>query len=168
MTCYFSWRVDGINFMLMACTILIQYISINWISSTKEMNPITRKGVSKLVIQFQSSWPNTHKMADIWKKFTRQRPFSYDFVVRFLVKTKKQIVINSEVYWIWQVVTVGSLNHNVGAAGCKYKHRHAKHWELLQKKKRIKMSVNNEVEAKIVYPECTASLHLASQHRQNE
>ena len=44
-------------------------ISINWISSTKEMNFITRKSMSKLVTtaKFQSCWPNTRGMVDIWK-----------------------------------------------------------------------------------------------------
>ena len=45
-------------------------ISINWISSTKEMNPITRKSTSKLVMQpsFRAVG-QTHAecMGDIWK-----------------------------------------------------------------------------------------------------
>ena len=38
-----------------------------------------------------------------------------------------------KVYWIWQVATVGLINHNVGAIkswadGCKYKQERAKHY----------------------------------------
>ena len=44
----------------------------------------------------------------------------------------KQFGINPDLYWIWQVATVRSINHNVGAlkeqsCGCKYKHRRANH-----------------------------------------
>ena len=43
-------------------------ISINWISSSKEMNPITRKSISKLVTaKFQKSGPNTCGTAGISK-----------------------------------------------------------------------------------------------------
>ena len=41
-------------------------ISINWISLTKEMNPITRKSTSKFcnTAKFQSCWPKSRRMTE--------------------------------------------------------------------------------------------------------
>ena len=44
------------------------FISINWFSPTKEMNPITRNSMSRLVMQYQSCRPKTCGMVDIRDK----------------------------------------------------------------------------------------------------
>ena len=75
-------------------------ISINWILSTKEMNPITRNHVKiSNTAKLQSCRPNTRGMVDIWK--VRHESTDYHTFVSYFRFFQEQFGVRDELWVGW-------------------------------------------------------------------